>query len=64
MNEKQRKTIEGAVEKQTKALHTLNRDQPLKSIGDLFSKDNSTSKAKEEKWKKLKQQNEKSLELI
>ena len=49
MNEKQRKTIEGAVEKQTKALQTLNRDQPLKSIGDLFSKDNSTSKAKEEK---------------
>ena len=49
MNEKQRKTIEGAVEKQKKALQTLNRDQLLKSIGDWFSKDISTAKAKEEK---------------
>ena len=35
MDEKQRKMIKDAAEKQTKALQTLNKDQQLKSIGDL-----------------------------
>ena len=35
MDEKQRKMIKDAAEKQIKALQTLNKDQQLKSIGDL-----------------------------
>ena len=51
MDEKQRKMIKDAAEKQTKALQTLNKDQQLKSIGDLKWK----AKKDELEFKKIEQ---------
>ena len=51
--EKQRKATEDVAETQTKALQTLNTDQQLKSINDLFSKDFLTTEAKDE-FEKIK----------
>ena len=52
MDEKQRKMIKDAAEKQTKALQTLNKDQQLKSIGDLKWK---AKKDELEEFKKIEQ---------
>ena len=46
--EKQIKTIEDEPDKQTKSLKTLNTDQQLKSMGDLFPKNSLTAGGKEE----------------
>ena len=43
--------IDDVTENQTKPLQTLNTDQQLKSIGDLFSKDFITTDAKDEEEK-------------
>ena len=51
MDEKQRKMIKDAAEKQTKALQTLKKDQQLRSIGDLKWK----AKDELEKFKKIEQ---------
>ena len=52
--ENQRETTEDATEKQARALQTLNTDQKLKSIGDLFSKKILTAEAKDELEKYIK----------
>ena len=52
VDEKQRKMIKDAAEKQAKALHTLNKDQQLKSIGDLKWK---AKKDELEEFKKIEQ---------
>ena len=46
--EKQRGTIEEAAEKQKKYLQTLNTDQQLQLIDDLFTKNFLTTEAKDE----------------
>ena len=45
---KKNKMIDDVTENQTKPLQTLNTDQQLKWIGDLFSKDFITTDAKDE----------------